>query len=550
MKSSRKSRPPFLAQRAAKSARSFDTGLVARSCQIAALAFCLNLHGAPFVEAAPAGNELEQIAALIEQGQFGDAESRLQDFLRTEPNSGPAYRLLGILHQRQGKFPQAEADLEKAVNLTGGRDPQTLFLLAQTKFAVKKSHEALDIIAQVSTLASNDASAHYAAGRLLWENSLPAEAAKELERARSLAPQNPAITTELILAELDRGRAGPAEALLRPFLGGAAYDDLVQAGSRFAEARRFTLAVRAFERAVDLQPKSYDALYDLALADYRAGDSPKTLTTLNRIKSLQANPPADYHYLRGKAELDLGHTQVAGEELLKAVEQQPDNESLCADTGLLFFRHDNFWKALQVYEACSRRQADSVAIATGLALTYFRLGKYDDAIRTFKRVLDLRAGADAAREGLAFLLYVSGNLTEARRLLESRLGAEDADYYLYYLHALVLLRLEPGANRAAALQSLGSALRRNPQFAPAYFQRGKMRAEQGDVDHALEDLRRATELDPAYAQPYYLMAQIEFKLGKKDEAEQARRRFAALDREKEEKDQKQQIENRLLQILQ
>jgi hypothetical protein len=46
------------------------------------------------------------------------------------------------------------------------------------------------------------------------------------------------------------------------------------------------------------------------------------------------------------------------------------------------------------------------------------------------------------------------------------------------------------------------------------------------------------------------MAQIEFKLGKKDEAERARRRFAALDREKEEKDQKQQIENRLLQTLQ
>lgn len=515
-----------------------------------ALALCVGVCFVRSSAARAAQGELQPIAALIEQGQFGDAERRLQDFLRTEPNSGPAYRLLGILHQRQGKFPQAEADLEKAVNLTGGRDPQTLFLLAQTKFAVKKSHEALDIIAQVSTLASTDASAHYAAGRLLRENSLAEEAAKELERARSLAPQNPAITTELILAELDRGRAGLAETLLRPFLGGATYDDLVQAGTRFAEAGRFAVAVLAFEHAVELQPKSYDALYDLALADYRAGDLPKTLTTLDRIKSLVVEPPADYHYLRGKAELDLGQTQGAGEELLRAVEQQPDNESLCADTGLLFFRHDNFWKALAVYEACSRRQADSVAIATGLALTYFRLGKYDDAIRTFKRVLDLRADADAAREGLAFLLYVSGNLTEARRLLESRLGAEDADYYLYYLHALVLLRVEAGVNRAAALQSLANALRRNPQFAPAYFQRGKMQAEQGDVNRALQDLRRATELDPAYAQPYYLMAQIEFKLGKKEEAERAKRRFAALDREKEEKDQKQQIENRLLQILQ
>jgi tetratricopeptide (TPR) repeat protein len=512
--------------------------------------FYLNLCGVPFVARARGGDELDQIVTLIEEGRLRDAESRLQDVLRTEPNSGPAYRLLGILHRREGKFAQAEADLEKAVKLGGGKDPQTLFLLAQIKFAVKKTQEALDLAAQVSTLDASDPSALYAVGRLLRENSLAEEAAKELDRAGSLAPQNPAIATELILAELDCGRAGPAEALLGLFVATAAYDDLVQAGSRFAEAGRFAVAVRAFERAVDLQPKSYDALYDLALADYRVGDLAKTLATLDRIKSLNAEPPADYHYLRGKAELDLGQALAAGEELSKAVEQQPDNESLCVDTGLLFFRHENFWKALEVYEKCSGRQPDSVAVETGLGLTYFRLGKYDGAIRTFKRVLALRADADAAREGLAFLFYVSGNLSEARTLLEQRLGTEDADYYSYYLHALVLLRLEARANRAAALQSLDNALRRNPRFAPACFQTGKILAEKGDLEGALKDLRRATELDPAYAQPYYLMAQIEFKLGRKDEAEQARLRFAVLDREKEEKDQKQQVENRLLQALQ
>ncbi len=398
--------------------------------------------------------------------------------------------------------------------------------------------------------APGSARLHYLLGLVYRDEKKLPESAMELERAHALDPRNPAVTTELVATYLEQKRQQQAEALFAPLLAAATYDDLVGAGTRFGETGQFAAAARAFERAVELRPTSYDALYDLALAHYRASDLPKTLTVLDRIKSLVAEPPADYHYLRGKAELDLGQTQAAGDELLKAVEQQPDNESLCADTGLLFFRHDHFWKALEVYEACSRRQPDSVAIATGLALTYFRLGKYDDAIRTFKRVLDLRADADGAREGLAFLLYVSGNLTEARRLLESRLVAEDADYYLHYLHALVLLRLEAGANRDAALQSLGHALRRNPQFAPAYFQRGRIQAEQGDVDRALEDLRRATELDPAYAQPYYLMAQIEFKLGKKGEAERAKRRFTALDREKEEKDQKQQIENRLLQTLQ
>jgi len=288
----------------------------------------------------------------------------------------------------------------------------------------------------------------------------------------------------------------------------------------------------------------------LPISYYRQSDYSKALEILDKTNSRASPVPPDYHYLRGKVELALHQDQAGGEELLKAVAQQPDNESLCSDTGLLFFHADNFWKALQVYESCARNLPDSVPIETGLGLTYFRLGKYDEAANTFRKILAVRADADAAREALAFLLYVSGAVAEARTLLEQRLRAPDADYYTYYLQALVLLRLEAGGAHTDALQLLDEAVRRNSKFAPAYFQRGKIRAEHGDAQGALADLREATRLDSAYAQPYYLIAQIEYKLGRKKEAEEARLRFSALDREKEEKDQKRQVENRLLQSLQ
>ena len=142
------------------------------------------------------------------------------------------------------------------------------------------------------------------------------------------------------------------------------------------------------------------------------------------------------------------------------------------------------------------------------------------------------------------------SIVEAKHLLESRLNSAGADYYLYYLHALVLVRLDPIGEHSGALRSLDESLRLNPQFAPAYFQRAKLRNDAGDTSRALADLDTATRLDRTYAEPFYLIAQIDYRLGQKEQAEQARHEYTIREKEREEQQQKQLVENRLLQALQ
>jgi tetratricopeptide (TPR) repeat protein len=496
-------------------------------------------------------SELGKIASLVESGQLEEAESTLKAIIKRDPQSSPAYRLLGLVYQKEEKYSQAENALERASSLSAGKDPETLFLLCQTEFALKNTRKALELAGEASFLAGDNPQGHYALGRLLRENSQSRNALQELERARALAPDNPSVATELILANLDLGRESQAEELLRSVLTSASYHDLLEAGARFGDASKFLFAVRVFERALELQPVSYDAQFNLAFAYYRQGAFEKALAMLDRMSSQPAQSQPDFYYLRGKIEAALHDGQAAGQEYLVALKLQPDNESLCSDAGLLFFRFENFWKALEIYEACARRLPDSVPVQTGLGLTYFRLGKYGDAAGTLKKVLTLRQDADAAREALAFLYYISGKLMEAKSLLEARLTAQGADYYTWYLHALVLLRLESQSHgdHTAALRSLDQSVRRNPQFAPAYFQRAKLWNESGQTSRALADLKAAARLDPDYAEPYYLLAQIDYKLGRMEEAQQARRNYTARQREREEKEQKQLVENRLLQAL-
>ncbi|PYU90000.1 MAG: hypothetical protein DMG25_17895, partial [Acidobacteria bacterium] len=219
-----------------------------------ALAFlCLNLLPNPNLAARPTETNLREIRALMELEKFPEAEAKLRDALKAEPDSVLVHRLLGIVYQQEGKFPQAEEVLERASKLFGGRDPQTLFLLCQTKFALKKIQEGLALAAQSSVVAANDPQAHCSIGRLLLENGLAEQSARELEQAHTLAPQNPAVTTDLIGAYLAANESPLADNLVSSFLQGASYEDLIQAGSRLGEGGQLAAAARVFERALELR---------------------------------------------------------------------------------------------------------------------------------------------------------------------------------------------------------------------------------------------------------------------------------------------------------
>src|SRR5947199_1609764 len=184
---------------------------------------------------APAQDDLRQIADTIQNGKLKEAEAALESLLKSHPNSVDAYRLLGAVFEREQKLQQAESALQRAVELSGGKDPQALFLLCQTEFELKKKTEALGLAHQLAVLAGDNRQAHYALGRLLRENGVTPEAIQELATAVRLAPGNPAVTTELVVTYLDEGRGQEADALLKSLITPASYQDLLNAGSRVRE---------------------------------------------------------------------------------------------------------------------------------------------------------------------------------------------------------------------------------------------------------------------------------------------------------------------------
>ena len=354
-------------------------------------------------------------------------------------------------------------------------------------------------------------------------------AADSFRKALEILPTFTAAQLQLASIDQQQGMKQDAARLFRAAADTTTnFEALVAAGLGLADCEDYAAAARVLKKARVIQPDSKSVTYNLALAQYKMGDFAAALKTLDSISALEP----DMVYLRGKILDGLGKPEGAV-ELAAACRAQPGNESLCADAALATIRQQKFLDAITLLEPAVEKSPGSVTLLPLLGLAQFRLGRYQDAIRNYAASIEQDPNLDASREGLGFLYYVTGDLEKARAVVEQGLINPKADFYLAYLDAIILYRLSP-QSRTKAAAAVERAIQANTKFAPAYFQRGKIRMEQNDSAGALADFERAVELDPKYPLPYYKMAQIYARQGRVRDAEAARRKFSALGNLREE----------------
>jgi tetratricopeptide (TPR) repeat protein len=351
------------------------------------------------------------------------------------------------------------------------------------------------------------------------------KAASSFRRALEILPSFTAAQLQLASIDQQQGNRQEAAQLFRTAGETTTnFDALVTAGMGLADCEDYASAARVLEKAHAIRPDVESATYNLALAQFKNGDFPRSLESLQSLPAADRQP--DVLYLRGKVLEGLGKTEGAA-EIVAACRAEPGNEAFCASAALDAIRQQRFLDAVALLQPALEKSPDSVALLSLLGLAQFRLGRYHDAIASYTAALAKDPGVDASREGLGFLYFVTGELEKARATIEEGLKKPQVDYYLEHLEAMVLYRASPQL-RSQALEAVNRALQANAKFAPSHFLRGKIRMEQNDLPGALADFERAVILDPKYPLPYYKMAQIYARQGRAHEAEIARRKFSEL----------------------
>ena len=350
---------------------------------------------------------------------------------------------------------------------------------------------------------------------------------QEANAKAAQAPAEPLIIQ--IAGALAKGDSNAARRLVSRFLqeSGLTADSLLQIGVNLAQHDLYSEASEVFRRCAKDHPEVFECYYNLSLAQLALQQPREALATLAKAPHVSPSEEVERTYLRGKIELALEQDAEAERDLSAAFAAAPQEENFGLDLGLCNIRERKYQPAAEVFRKAIGFQKNSTFLRLGLALAQYLGGLNAESVETSRSILTLQPDFSPARVMMAFALYMDGRSDEAARIAAQGLHDAHPFPYLYYVHAVSLLRLQ-SKDYDIIVNDLTLAAHSIPGCSLCYLALSKAHRRNDELGTAMADLQNAVELDPTFAEAWYNLATIYEQAGRHADAQLARRRFEEL----------------------
>ncbi len=249
---------------------------------------------------------------LFEEGELGPAEDHLRNACRGDTNQAGAFYLLSQVQQRAGKSKDATASLQR--------------------FQQLKREERLALDAEVAGyddekfMRSVAATFHNDLAEVRFQQGQAQEGEAHLRQAIFFAPDDPEPLERLAAHLLRNRRLGEAQEVCRKLVTLLPNDagHRVNLGTLLVQSGQGDAGIAELKRALELDPKKPEALYNLARACLAAKrDLPQALALSQRL--VEAHPIGESYDLLGWAFYANGKTNEARAAAVQAVKLAPTN---------------------------------------------------------------------------------------------------------------------------------------------------------------------------------------------------------------------------------
>ena len=314
-------------------------------------------------------------------------------------------------------------------------------------------------------------------------------------------------------------------------------------------------AIKDYTKAIQLNPQESFAYGGRGLALSGLKDHKKAIADYN--KAIQLNPQiVQFYKYRGTSHTELKDYQNAVNDFTQAIKIQPNYLPAYIKRGDTYYQLNNYRKAIADYTQVIKIDPKYHQAYVNRSISYIRIKDFQNALRDCNQALNINSKAVECHynKGLAYInlnkyqqaieeytqalkynpkstiayqnrgvartmltdikggikdLQVAANLLKQQGSTEKyqkilqvikNLQQEHQEIFksssaskAYDLFSEAKLNYEKG-NVKAALAKLNEAIRLHPQFAPAYKNRGIIRALSGDKQQGISDLQKAAQI--------------------------------------------------------
>jgi tetratricopeptide (TPR) repeat protein len=429
------------------------------------------------------------------EGRGGEAHKILDELLRREPHNRLGLVLKGRLLLIEKKHDEALPFAKNAVAADPEHSVEAHLLLAFIYQGKGQLEEAESEFKQVLKFAPGTVAADVALSRLYSVKGNKAAALEFAEEAVKLAPGDPDTRMTLVRVLLTNGDTERADREIRRMLlmfpNSSAVQ--VQAGGLFLARKDLASARAAFNRAIELDASSADALAGLVALDLGGRNA---RSALDRVGARIAASPDDAAgwFLAAKTYAMIGDTAQSEKALRRTVELDPGRVQAFAMLGDLRAMSGKLDEALRQFQTWAEREPKSVAAHTMVGLTLERLNRTQEAKLTYEKILAMDRHAAIAANNLAWLYAEGGgNIDQAAELAQTAKSQapdqpafNDTLGWIYYKKDLV----------EQAVPLFQQSLEKDPDNALTHYHLGMAYAKMGEDSKAISELKKALTLDP------------------------------------------------------
>ncbi len=266
-----------------------------------------------------------EVEELLRQGLIEQAKEKIQEELQRNPFSVEAYNLLGIIYSDQKDYANALEAFQYALKL----DPnstRTRNNLGNVYVAEEKPDLAEKEFRTLLGLDPANRDGNYNLGLVLMAKGQPTEAIVHFQRVR---PANVQTLFNLIRALLQARRT--AEGLKAATELSAQNKDDIQLhftlGVLLASEKQYPAAQLELEKAIALQPETFEILFNLGQTYLRGAEYTKAERALNRALKLKPDSPETL-YLLAQVYADQTRAVDALDLLVRAHKLAPLNTDI------------------------------------------------------------------------------------------------------------------------------------------------------------------------------------------------------------------------------